>query len=261
MRLLYALSLLVISATPLSAQEDASSPLVVPFAQFPPFLFLDEDGDRTGFIVDLAEMLGSEIAVPIEYLDVPNAREGVAAQASGGSQLLPGVLKLPQLRATSLFSREVAADVLRPAVLASNAELIELGMLNGKRVAVVPPVIGSADPVLDQNISVEFASPQEAVIALLAAKVDAVLLPPPVVYGIAREAGFDGRIAFIGDPLQSATRHIALHESRASLMPAINAAVARMEVRRRRCSNCSNLLRAETRSRSVSSNLRAASRR
>ena len=229
MRLLYALSLLMISAAPLSAQEDAPSPLVVPFAQFPPFLFLDEDGERTGFIVDLAEMLGSEIDVPIEYLDVPNAREWVAAQASGACQLLPGVLNLPPLRATSLFSREVAADVLRPAVLANNAELIASGSLNGNRVAVVPPSIGSADPILDQNISVEYASPQEAVIALLAAKVDAVLLPPPVVYGIALEAGFDGRIAFIGDPLQSATRHIALHESRAALMPAINAAIARME--------------------------------
>lgn len=229
MRLLLAITLLMVWPPPVQSQQDAPAPLVVPFAQFPPFLFFDDDGQRTGFIVDLAEMLGSEINVPIEYLDVANSRDWIAAQASGQSQLIPGVLKLPPLEATNRFSVEVAADVLRPAVLASDHELIASETLTDKRVAVVPPAVGSDHPILDQNTRVEYKSPQEAIFDLLSDKVDAVLLPPPVVYGLARDAGFDGRITFVGEPLLKSTRHVALHESRAELLPAINDALKRME--------------------------------
>ena len=229
MRLVQALLLILIWALPVRAQDGEVAPLVVPFAPFPPFLFLDENGQRTGFIADLAETIGSEIGTPIEYLDVANAREWVAVQASGQTEMIPGVLKLPPLTGTNVFSREVAADVLRPAVLSSNQELLSSGILEGKRVAIVPPAVGSNEPILDQNIPVEYASPQAALFDLLSGQVDAVLLPPPVVYGLARDAGVDGRIAFIGDPLLEATRHVALHENRAELLGPINEAIARME--------------------------------
>lgn len=213
--------------SPIKAQEDA--PLVVPFAQFPPFLFLDEGGQRSGFMVDLAEMIGAEIGVPIDYFDVANAGEWIGAQASGQAQLIPGVLKLPLLQATNVFSNDVAADVLRPAVRADDQDLIASGVLKDRRIAIVPPAVGSEEPILNQNTPVQYESPQDAVIDLLSGKVDAVLLPSPVIYRLARDAGFDGRIAFVGDPLHLATRHVALHESRAELLPEINAAIARME--------------------------------
>jgi len=64
---------------------------------------------------------------------------------------------------------------------------------------------------------------------LLTERVDAVLLPVPVVQRLAKEAELDGRIAFFGAPLASATRHVALHENRASLLGPINAAIATLE--------------------------------
>lgn len=229
MRLFHAILLLLIWASPLHAQQSSPEPLVVPFAQFPPFLYLDEDGQRTGFIVDLAELIGAEIGVSIGYLDVANAREWVAAQASGRSQLIPGILKLPPLAESNVFSDEVAADVLRPAVLANDQEMLASDELVGARIAVVPPAVGSEEPILEQNIRAEYSSPQEALMDLLSEKVDAVLLPPPVVYGLARDARVDGRITFIGEPLRKATRHVALHESRADLLGPINEAIARIE--------------------------------
>ena len=229
MRLFHAILLLLVWAVPLQAQQSTREPLVVPFAQFPPFLYFNEEGQRTGFIVDLAELIGKEIGVSIDYLDVSNAREWVAAQASGGSQLIPGVLKLPPLADSNVFSDEVAADTLRPAVLSSNQKILTSSSLSGFRIAVVPPAVGSEEPILEQNFRVEYNSPQEAVLDLLSGKIDAVLLPPPVVYGLARDAGIDGRISFFGAPLKKATRHVALHESRADLLGPINEAIAQME--------------------------------
>ncbi len=216
-------------ALPLQSQDDQSKALVVPFAQFPPFLFIDKDGERTGFMRDLAELIGQEIGVPIEYLDVANAREWVEAQASGRSQLIPGVLQLPPLEGSNVFSEVVATDVLLPAVLAENDDLIESGILSGNRIAIVPPALGSDEPVLSQNIPVEYESPQAAVMDLLAGKVDATLVPPTIVYWLAREARVDGRIVFTGESLRESTRHVALHESRADLLGPINDAIARLE--------------------------------
>ena len=62
---LFFLALLSISM-PVRAQE----PLVVPFTKAPAFMERTVDGARTGFIVDLAELIGAEIGVPIAYLDV-----------------------------------------------------------------------------------------------------------------------------------------------------------------------------------------------
>lgn len=228
MRRLLASLLVTLWAMPLQAQ-DTPDPLVVPFAEFPPFLYLDDTGERTGFIAMLALEIGEEIGVPITFLDVAGPREWIAAQASGRAQLIPGVVQLPLLAETSLFSDQVATDTLRPAVLSTNQALIELGVLTDQRVGVVPPSIGSDEPVLAQNRPSTYDSAHAAILHLLTGQVDALLIPPPVVLELARDANLDGRIAFIGPPLREETRHVALHESRAELLPVINAAIARME--------------------------------
>ena len=218
----------VMSLVALGAQN-TSEPLVVPFTSIPPFMEVNTIGERSGFIVELSELIGAEIGVPIEYLEVANSREFVSAQVSGQTHMIAGILQLPPLMDTNAFSDQVALDELRPAVLAEN--LLEFGPdgLEGRRVAVVPPAAGSGHAFLQDKFPVEFDTPQTALMELLARHVDAVLLPPPVVYGLAREAGVDGRIAFYGEPLQVASRHVALHESRSELMGPINDAIALLE--------------------------------
>jgi len=79
--LLALVSLLLGLPMHLSAQ-DTPEPLVVPFASIPPFGLRDHNGDRSGFIVDLAEMIGSEIGVPIDFVDVVDSTQFVAAAAT-----------------------------------------------------------------------------------------------------------------------------------------------------------------------------------
>jgi len=146
--LLALVSLLLGLPMHLSAQ-DTPEPLVVPFASIPPFGLRDHNGDRSGFIVDLAEMIGSEIGVPIDFVDVVDSTQFVAAQASGQSNFLPGILPLSELVETNVFSDQVAIDELRPAVLTKNlASAKEQGLVD-LRVAVVPPTASSNHPVLE----------------------------------------------------------------------------------------------------------------
>ncbi len=229
LRRFLAFVLTCIVAFPLHAQDNPVAPLRVAVAEFPPFLFRDAEGAPSGFMAELAELIASEIGAEIEYFDVANSREFVEAQTTGRSDLIAGVIQLPPLSESSLFSDVVAVERLFPAILSDNQNLIEQGTLEGQRVATVPPSVGSEHPILAQNRPVEYETPQAAIMDLLAGKVDATLLPSPVVYRLAHDARLDGRINFLGTPLQETTRHVALHESRAELLTPINEAIARIE--------------------------------
>jgi ABC-type amino acid transport substrate-binding protein len=229
MRVVYAILLLATWALPMQAQQSKPEPLVVPFARFPPFLFFDENGLRSGFMVDLAQIIGTEIGVAIDYLDVLNAREWVAAQAAGRTHMIPGVLELPPLAANNVFSGEVAADVLRLAVLASGQEVRAEDDFTGLRIGAVPQAVGSDEPILAQNDAIDYITLQEALVDLLSGRINAVLIPTPSIYGLARDAGVEGRIGFIGAPLHRDARHVSLHESWAALLGPINEAIARIE--------------------------------
>ncbi|MEL7380057.1 MAG: transporter substrate-binding domain-containing protein [Pseudomonadota bacterium] len=229
---LRALGLLVLTnlvVLPIWAQERSVQPLVAAVLDVPPFSFRDENGAFSGFIVDLAVMIGDEIGIPIEFLEVSDAQEFIQAQASGRTQIIAGVVVLPDLAPTNMFSDTIVTEQLLPAVLFDEgAPLTSAGIID-QRLAIAPPALGSNAPILDDNIAVEFDTPHSALMSLLLGSVDGVLLPTAVVQQIARKAGIDHRINFVGPPLDEVTRHVALHESRQDLIGPINAALANIE--------------------------------
>ena len=114
---------------------------------------------------------------------------------------------------------------MRPAVLVSRQSELGVRALEGRRIGIVPPAMGSDEPLLDRNTPVAYQTAQAAVMELLSGQVDAVLLPSTTVFASTRDAGLDGRITFIDPPLRNVTRHVALHDSRAELLEPINAAI------------------------------------
>lgn len=229
MRLLCALLLCLLWMLPAHAQDSNGEPLTVPFASAPPFMFFEADGSRAGFTYELAIEIGEELGVPIAFADASDFREFVALLAAGDAQMMPGIVQLPPLRDTNIFSDVLVSDRLRFTIRVGEEDGFDAASPTDRRIGIVPPAIGSEEPILDQNIPVSFETAEAALVALLAGTVDALLMPPPVAYDLARGIELDGRITFVGEPLRETTRHVALHESRADLMPAINEALARME--------------------------------
>ncbi|MEO0371779.1 MAG: transporter substrate-binding domain-containing protein, partial [Pseudomonadota bacterium] len=226
-RLVRLMLLALVWACPVQAQDE---PLVVPFFSVPPFLQVDENGERAGFSVELAEMIGDEIGVEIAYADFPSFRSFVDAQASGAGQFLPGVARLPALAGSNVFSDTIVEDELRLSVRVDRVEEFANQPPLGRRIGVVPPTIGSnLEELLSQNQSVEFETVDAAVMGLLLGNVDGLLIPNPITYAVARKSLTDARLHFVGEPLQRVERVVALHESRADLLDDINAALARLE--------------------------------
>ncbi|WP_227270788.1 transporter substrate-binding domain-containing protein [Roseobacter weihaiensis] len=230
MHLIFVLFILLLSTLSAQAQDGRVEPLVVSFLPIPPFAENGPDGERAGFLVDLAGLIGSEIGIPIEYLDVRTSQEFVEAQASGKSDMIAGVAALPALVASNVFSEPVATERLRFSVLEERAAEFAEQPVTGQRIGIVPPAVGSEiRSLFETNERIEFQSPEAAVMGLLTGTADALLVPEPAVYSIARKSRVDGRIRFAGEPLRQVERFIALHQSRAGLIGPVNAAIQRIK--------------------------------
>ncbi len=187
-------------------------------------------GERSGFFVELAKEISAEIGVEVRFRDYASPPEVIAAQISGETQLFAGSSRHSQLRDTTLFSIPVAQEELRLTVLSERADEFGPDAFEGKRIGHVKSMLGyGGEALFDRNTPIEFPTTEAAVMGLLLGQVDILLIPNTVVYDIARRAGADGRIRFVGEPLKTTDRMVSLHNSRADLLPAINRAITRIE--------------------------------
>lgn len=204
--------------------------LSVAFGVFPPYSYFDAKGGRTGFSVELAEALGQEIGIAIEYADFESARAFVQALNNGTADMFPGIAQLPALQDNIAFSDPVATEVLRLMTTTAQRDGILADSLEGLRIGVIPPAVGSEiDALMAVNTAVAFATPDAALMALLAGELDGILAPNPTLFLRARNVGFDSHVSFLDPPVRTIQRFVAVHQSRADLMPAINQAIARMQ--------------------------------
>ncbi|MFV1601567.1 MULTISPECIES: transporter substrate-binding domain-containing protein [unclassified Phaeobacter] len=232
--------LAVLAIAPPVWSQQAPEPFRIGVLPIPPFAQLDPDGQANGFLVELAEEIAGELGTGITLVPLSTSREFVESQATGRTDMIAGIAQLPALRDTNVFSRSISRETLRPMVRIAQAQSLSTTSLSGRRVGIVPPAVGSEQQAfLARNTAVEFESPEAAIMALLSERVDAVLIPEPVAFNIAKLASVDGRVSFLNPPLRQFERFIALHQSRADLLPDIEAALDRIEGDRR----LDNLLR------------------
>ena len=225
---LFAFLITMVTAVSGRANEANFETVVVPFWSVPPFMQWNDEGERAGFFIAMAEVIAKETGMNVEYLDLLTAEEFLQATTSGRSEMVAGIVRLEPMSETHVYSEPVATDRLRFAVLLENVRSFETVEPTGLRVGIVPPTLGSEEPVLARNTPVPYQNVEAALIALLAGNVDALLIPPATVFKTAREAGLDHRIVFAGNAIRDTPRFVALHESRADLMPAINQAISRL---------------------------------
>ncbi|AXT35096.1 response regulator [Phaeobacter sp. LSS9] len=209
--------------------QERPAPLRIGFLSVPPFAQRDSEGEETGFLVELAQHLATEMGTSITLVPVTSSRDFVQAQVEGRTDLIAGIAQLPALRDSNLFSAPISSESLRPMVRNDAVQDLSTATLSGMRVGIVPPAVGSEQKAfLARNTTVHFTTPEAAVMALLSGTVDAILIPEPVAFHITKSARVDGRVRFLNPPLRRFDRVVALHQSRADLMPDITRALDRM---------------------------------
>jgi signal transduction histidine kinase len=206
-----------------------SSPLVAAFANFPPYMYTDDSGHRAGFMVELVEEIAAELGLALEFIEARTSKEFVENQVSGKTQIVAGILRLPPLENSNVFSDVAASEEFGLVSRTTDVAGLSKSPVQDLRIGIVPPALGShVQELLLVNTAVEYPSPEAVLMDLLTTDLDAALIPNPVAFDIARSASIDHLIGFVDPPIKQITRHVAVHRSRADLLPRINEVIAAM---------------------------------
>ncbi|MEO0388778.1 MAG: transporter substrate-binding domain-containing protein, partial [Pseudomonadota bacterium] len=209
--------------------QTAAEPLPMGWTDLYPWFFRGPDGAVAGFGLELTKELGKAAGfepAAVEFGTVPN---WVAAQIAGQVILVPAVARLPAMEASSVFSDPLFETTVQLAIRIEDKGRFDPKDLSGRRIGVLPPAAGSDPALLPGATLFEYTNTRAALIGLLGGEIDAISAEATLVFAEARRARLDNRIAFVEEPLMTIARFILLHQSRADLLPAINAEIARMK--------------------------------
>ena len=153
-------------------------------AEYPPFEYLDEDGNVAGFDIDLMNEISKIIGKKIEIKDMTFDGLIPALEAKTIDIIIAGMTVNESKKKIMNFSvpyYEVRQNII---VLDNNIDITNLSSLNNKRVAVV---LGyRADNILSTNESVtleRYNRTADTILALQSGKVDAAVMDSPVAIG------------------------------------------------------------------------------
>jgi len=101
-----------------------------------------------------------------------------------------------------------------------------ISSLRGKKVAVIKLNVGETLMEEQPDIQTQtYDHIEEALLSLLSGNVDALIYPEPVLWKIARDAGLEGKIKVVGQPLIEIRRAVSVAKGNTSLLAMINGAV------------------------------------
>ena len=165
-------------------QEDSDVLYVGTNAEYPPFEYLDENGNVAGFDIDLMNEIAKIIGKKIEIKDMTFDGLIPALEARTIDIIIAGMTVNESKKKIMNFSTpyyEVRQNII---VLDNNTDITNLSSLDNKRVAVV---LGyRADNILSTNEAVtleRYNRTADTVLALQSGKVDAAVMDSPVAIG------------------------------------------------------------------------------
>ena len=166
------------------SKEDSDVLYVGTNAEYPPFEYLDENGNVAGFDIDLMNEIAKIIGKKIEIKDMTFDGLIPALEANTIDIIIAGMTVNESKKKIMNFSipyYEVRQNII---VLDNNTDITNLSSLNNKRVAVV---LGyRSDNILSTNEAVtleRYNRTADTVLALQSGKVDAAVMDSPVAIG------------------------------------------------------------------------------
>lgn len=185
----------------------------------------------SGFFGDLATRIAADAGLDVEFVRYGSMWQAIDAQAKGDVQMLAGVTRLLQLNATNIYSDPVAQSGHYLFVRTEDRATFDLETAPPKRIGVVENRRMKFEPGdrFERHQIIPYESGPDGLHALLAGLTDGLVVIGEPFFHNLRIKRIDHRVAPFSAPLQTFDRAVALHASRADLMPAINAAIGRLE--------------------------------
>lgn len=185
----------------------------------PPKYQLGEDGKPDGFAIETLAHVAAAAGFSLTYKVFGTWTEAFAELDSGTVDLVPNVGISPERQLQFDFSAPVETAAIRVFVRTSGNGIHRLADLTSKRVATIKGEL--ANTLLQQRSQVSvvpYDKPEQALVALLASRVDALAYSEPVIFQLARETGLEDRIVAIPEPLAEVQRAIAVRKGNTALL-------------------------------------------
>ena len=193
-------------------------------ASFPPYYRLNEQGQPIGFAIDILNAIAKKSGLNIEYQVKESWQEVFDSAKAGEIDIIPNVGATPSRNVYLDFTLPV--EVFHISIFTrvdSNIEINDTSIPKGIKVGVVKTNIGEkiiAD--IDDVMATSFDSFEQALFALLAGHIDALVYPESVGWKLATESKQERAIQVSGKPLAEIKRVIGVRKGEQALLSTLN---------------------------------------
>lgn len=193
---------------------------------WPPQYSLDNEGQPTGFAIDVMNAVAKRADIRIHYVVKPDIRLAFEAAVSGEVDVLPNTGITPDRQLDFDFTAPIETFPVSIFVREGTPNIFGQADLAGRKVAVIKGNVAARLLKPNKKINLEiYTDARSALFDLIAGRIDAFVYPEPVLLALAREAGVGARIKIVGKPLKEIKRAIAVRKGETELFKRLSRAV------------------------------------
>jgi PAS domain S-box-containing protein len=193
---------------------------------FPPQYVLDENGELTGFALDVAEQVGALADIRFRYLVENDWVAAVDAVQSGRADILINNGITAERKLLYDFTEPVETFRVSLFVREDTRTIEAWDDLTGRKVAVGKLHVGAR--MLADRGGIELVLTDDVpdtLFALLSGQADAMVYAEPVAWKVAREMGVDHRLKVVGTPLVEIKRAMSILKGNPELLARLDRAI------------------------------------
>ena len=209
------------------AQELESTPVRVGVLKyFPPHYETSAlSGEPRGFAIDTFKKVADEASLRYVFITFDSWSDALEALSNKQIDIIPNLGVTEERRSFALFTTPLETSAIRIFVRSSDDTVNKAKDLKNQIVAVVESNLSNDIVYKYGGVPVTYDSLQDAVLALLAGKAQALVFPQATVERLLNESGLERRIRVVGAPLQEVMRAIAIRNDRPELLASLDVAV------------------------------------
>ncbi len=182
-------------------------------------------GEPRGFAIDTFKAVAQISGIRYRFVVYDNWSEALNAFRAGDIDLIPNLGVTEERQSYARFTAPLETVGVRAFIRTSNHTIKNTAHLRKKVVAVVDGNVGPAVAAQFTDFPESFDSLQDALLAMLAGKVEALIYPQSSVERLLRESGLEHRVRPVGKPLYEVKRAMAVRPDQEQLFQQIDSGV------------------------------------
>ena len=194
---------------------------------FPPHHLINEKtGEPDGFGIDVIEHIAGMAGLSLKYIVYDTWGDLNRALKEGRVDIIPNMGITAERNVFFDFTSPVETFQIRIFVRSTTSDIQNVNDLAGRHVAVVETNKGRF--ILEERSGIRlqmYPSIEEALLALLSGKADALVFPDAVINWFTYKSGLESKIKIVGESLLEVKRAIAVRKGLPELLERLDAEV------------------------------------